>query len=686
MPSNAQRLNSQWLDDATSPCDPWRLIGTDPDAVGWRDACIGNGLIGCRVGSDGTGDSFAPGSASFRHDLWGAARENPKRPQGLIELPRWASLMVSDGEHDLRRRDWQRLDYEQELDLRSATVTTREQVAGSLGVLHLERRIWLCRQVPQLAVMELTVSKPHDGGVIELSEVCECLDWPDLGQCQSAIDDQDLVLDASSSTFGHRVVVRSRLLGDAISPKDHRCREAWASRRWQTRRAAGDSLRVVKLVAITSDRDGPDPLALGRSLLDTHAHQLEALRKGHEAAWAELWQHRIELPHPRLQRLANVALYHHYVALRAGICASHGPCGLCGNGWDGLVFWDTDTWTLPIYALFQPAMARSIVDYRARCLPGAQAEAAAHGEQGTRWPWMSGEDGRECCAIPTFQNERHIVSSVALAQWQYSRASGDADWLTGSGKTIMLDSARYWAGRVTANEDGSWSINHTCGPDEDAHEVDDNALTNTGAAWTLRKAAQLMEEAGESPPPQWRAIADGLRLPWDSERDIPLQMAGWQHGQHIKQADAVLMVHPWQRDFSAAVIKGMVDYYRQHYPEKPIMMARAIDAICDCRVGRPEGAWAEIARLCEHHCLPYYTVTESPVNERLPFLTGYGGLLQLLVHGFAGLHWGEQHNDYQPSLPPQLPWIRLHGIYDGGQAQIITCHSDGRIDCQGMVD
>ena len=42
---------------------------------------------------------------------------------------------------------------------------------------------------------------------------------------------------------------------------------------------------------------------------------------------------------------------------------------------------------------------------------------------------MSGQDGRESCSLHTFQNERHIVSCVALAQWTYARCAGDDAWL-----------------------------------------------------------------------------------------------------------------------------------------------------------------------------------------------------------------------------------------------------------------
>lgn len=61
--------------------------------------------------------------------------------------------------------------------------------------------------------------------------------------------------------------------------------------------------------------------------------------------------------HPRLQQLLNVALFALYSSVRADEATGHHPCGLSHDGWDGTVFWDTEPWTLPTYALFRPDLA-----------------------------------------------------------------------------------------------------------------------------------------------------------------------------------------------------------------------------------------------------------------------------------------------------------------------------------------
>lgn len=70
--------------------------------------------------------------------------------------------------------------------------------------------------------------------------------------------------------------------------------------------------------------------------------------------------------------------------------------------------------------------------------------------------------------------------------------------------------------------------------------------------------------------------------------------------------------------------------------------------------------------------------TESPANERLPFLTGMGGFLQFVANGMAGLitdqpggpasHWA--------CLPDGIDWIRLHGIHHAGKRHGVELKRD----------
>ncbi|MGC9452082.1 MAG: SGNH/GDSL hydrolase N-terminal domain-containing protein, partial [Oceanipulchritudo sp.] len=63
----------------------------------------------------------------------------------------------------------------------------------------------------------------------------------------------------------------------------------------------------------------------------------------------------------------------------------------------------------------------------------------------------------------------------------------------------------------------------------------------------------------------------------------------------------------------------------------------AVDGIIDCRLGRSREVSETLGHLSRYFRLPFLITTESPANERLPFLTGMGGFLQFVANGMAGL-------------------------------------------------
>ena len=108
---------------------------------------------------------------------------------------------------------------------------------------------------------------------------------------------------------------------------------------------------------------------------------------------------------------------------------------------------------------------------------------------------MTGKGG-EVIQIRTGELEEHIVADVAWAASEYAAWTGDAEFLRGPGADLLLDTARYWASRVTIEPDGRGHIRGVIGPDEYHEDVDDNAFTNVMARWNLRRGADLADELG----------------------------------------------------------------------------------------------------------------------------------------------------------------------------------------------
>ena len=97
------------------------------------------------------------------------------------------------------------------------------------------------------------------------------------------------------------------------------------------------------------------------------------------------------------------------------------------------------------------------------------------------------------------------------------------------GRDLVVDTARYWASRITVDEDGRGHLAGVMGPDEYHEAVDDNAFTNVMARWNLRRGAQLIESGTDT---SRRAVAPPGRQPrrWLGSGSAPLSAVRWLLG------------------------------------------------------------------------------------------------------------------------------------------------------------
>src|SRR3989304_3949594 len=106
---------------------------------------------------------------------------------------------------------------------------------------------------------------------------------------------------------------------------------------------------------------------------------------------------------------------------------------LSGFGYRGHAFWDTEIFMLPLFIYTAPQIARNLLNYRYRNLPGARRKAQANGFEGAQFPWESADTGAEVTPawVPHFAEparlvriwtgdiEIHISAAIAHAAYQY---------------------------------------------------------------------------------------------------------------------------------------------------------------------------------------------------------------------------------------------------------------------------
>ncbi|WP_234314833.1 discoidin domain-containing protein [Streptomyces sp. NRRL F-5135] len=436
---------------------------------------------------------------------------------------------------------------------------------------------------------------------------------------------------------------------------------------------AGVTYTVVKYVGVDTSRTAtaPGPAALGAARRAA-GRGWDALYAANAAAWAKLWAAGVDVPgDPALQLWLRAARYGLLTAVREGAADSVAPAGLSSDDYAGLVFWDADTWMFPGLLATDPELARTVVEYRHRTRPAAARNADKLRFQGLFFPWTSGGTGdvwTECQSWypPHCVTQNHLQSDVALAAWQFYLATGDRAWLRERGWPLLRGIAEFWASRVTATADGGYSVREVAGPDEYSNGVTDAVFTNAGAATALRAATRAAALVGEPAPGSWTRIADRIRIPYDAERKIYLQYAGYT-GSAIKQADTVLLTYPLEWPMPAGAAAATLDYYAARTDPDGPAMTDSVHAIDAAVVGAPGCAtYTYLRRAVEPFVRGPFALFSEAKGDRAgaddplsgspaqDFLTAKGGFLQVFTHGLTGLRPREDGVRLDPLLPPQL--------------------------------
>lgn len=222
----------------------------------------------------------------------------------------------------------------------------------------------------------------------------------------------------------------------------------------------------------------------------------------------------------------QTGIRHNLYLLNLSLCGvsdrvSVGAKGLTGEGYRGMVFWDTDIHMFPFFLYTRPDKACNIVSFRYRTLPGARAKAEKYGGKGASFPWETGISGYEECEgfLKLITHQLHITADVAYAAGKYMQATEDEDFYTEKGAELLIETARFWIGKGRV-EDGKFVIPQASGPDELHLESDNNAYVMNMAKHNLELAKQAMEKLKVSCPEKWEKLREKIGLTEEEEEKI----------------------------------------------------------------------------------------------------------------------------------------------------------------------
>jgi trehalose/maltose hydrolase-like predicted phosphorylase len=473
----------------------------------------------------------------------------------------------------------------------------------------------------------------------------------------------------------------------------------------------------------------PDPSTAVERVRRAAGIGFDILLAEHREAWSARWDDAdigIE-GDDELQIGTRFALFHLMASVRDTEEAAVGARGLSGTGYRGHVFWDADTFVLPFLAATHPAAARAMLEYRLRRLPAALDAARAVGRPGARFPWESARSGRDVTptsaqdragqtvAIRTGQLEDHIVAEIPWAAACYVDWSGDDEFARGPGTRLLVETARYWASRITREPDGSAHIYGVIGPDEYHEDVDDNAFTNVMARWNLRRAVAAIEAGdaidhgvGPDEPGRWRELADAMVDGRNADTGVYEQFDGFAklepliikevaphrpiaadlllgadrvHGaQVVKQADVLMAHHLVPDEMAPGTLEPNLHFYEPRTAHGS-SLSPSVHASLFARAGDFLHA-KEALDIASR--IDLNDLTGSTAGGL--HLATMGGLWQAFAFGYFGLRPRDGRLDVDPHVPPEWSALEIRVRFRGSRVRLraegamLSIHVDAPVD------
>lgn len=645
--------------------DPWKIKAASIDARQYYGATVANGMIGVVASPEPFKVKDVVLSGAY--DLYGRGRvSNFLRSFNLLNMQidingkRVSAANVSN--------------FTQELNMREASFTATCNLGTQATISYT---YYALRQLPFTVLMDVTITARES---IDLS-AASVMEAPDaLRDVQNYYNEIDrphaviqlLTSTAKSPTGKLQLCASNSFLFPEVHGQEPRViHEMWDNNmhlmKFNKKLSAGQTYRFsIAGTSITSAHHD-DPLnEAERMSLFARLEGRDRLVQKHKKAWEELWKSDIVIEGDnQAQQDVRSMLYHLYSFVREGNDLSISPMGLSGLGYNGHVFWDTELWMYPALLVMQPALAKSLVEYRFQRLPAARRNAFSHGYRGAMFPWESAGTGVEETPVWALSGpfEHHITACVGLAAWNYYCVTQDKDWLKEKGWPILRETADFWASRVERNGPGKYDINNVVAADEWAENVDNNAFTNAAAKAVLQHASSAAKVLGLPADPDWKHVADNIPI-LVMENGVTKEHATYK-GEGIKQADVNLLAYPLREITAPAQIKKDLHFYETRIPnEGTPAMTHAIFSLLYARLGDVANAHKFFKESYEPNLLPPFRVIAETKGGTNPyFATGAGGVLQSVLMGFGGLDITEKGiQQLQSTLPPTWKSLIISGV------------------------
>lgn len=380
----------------------------------------------------------------------------------------------------------------------------------------------------------------------------------------------------------------------------------------------------------------------------------------------------------------DYSVYHLLILGNENYLTSIPARGVSGQTYKGAIFWDTEIFLLPFFALTNPKVARNLIVYRIKGLKGAKKKARSLFHKGAFYAWESQEDGYEACSkhnvsdpitnkpIRTYFSEKqiHIDFDIVYAIDRYVRVTGDFDILKEGAFEVIEECIRFLLDRVSYDrKDGLYHLRDVIGPDEYHERVDDNAFTNYMAANAISvylDYAAMLKAGNPKIVKKSRDLQGKLYLPKPNKDGVIEQFKGYfdledtsveevkkrvnSHKEYlggrngvasstkvIKQADVVALLALLPELYGDEVVKANYDYYLK-YTEHGSSLSSSMYSICASRLGYHEDAYKMMLKSAKIDLGKEQKMFAGGIYIGGTHPASNGGAYLSLVFGMCGLH------------------------------------------------
>lgn len=563
--------------------------------------------------------------------------------------------------------------YRQSLDMKKAILVTTFDVGDKLSVKHSMMSL---RHLPYTAMSVVEITAKKDVRITPMSVIEAPNHLVDVRNTYAEIDRPHvkipLMTSVGKSPSGKHLLAASNgiIFKEPHGSEPQLIHEDWDYNmhllKFNKNLKAGETYSFSVVASATSTAHYQDPLNEAERLTIFAALEgTQRLLDRHVAEWDKLWKSDIVITgDEQAQKDVRFALYHLYSFAREGTAYSLSPMGLSGLGYNGHVFWDTELWMYPPLLVLQPAIAKSLLEYRFQRLPAARQNAFSHGYQGAMFPWESSDEGSEDTPVWALTGpfQHHITGCIGWAFWKYYQVTKDKIWLRDRGYPMLKEVADFWASRVERKGPGKYEINNVIGANEWQENIDNNAFTNGMAITALRYATQAAKELAIAPNPDWEHVAQNipiLKFP-----DGTTKENATYDGVMIKQADVNLLAFPLDIVSDKAQIEKDLNYYEPRMSPEGPAMGSSVLALLYARMGNMNKANEWFTKAYKPNEVPPFGVLAETAGGSNPyFATGAGGFLQAVIFGFGGLQLNDAGiSQLKTRLPQGWKSLEIKGV------------------------